>query len=77
MTISADTLDVKLSRREKQVAELIQRGLTDKQIALELGLSKHTINHYTKSAFKKLGIHKRSAVGSALNSPAPTEEKAA
>ena len=35
-----------LTRREKEVAVLVARGLTNRQIASELVLSEHTVHHH-------------------------------
>lgn len=64
-----------LTAREQQVAELIQQGLTDREIADRLEISHWTVNTYTKTLFRKLGIRRRSAVGRAL--PAVIGQEAA
>jgi len=51
-----------LSRRERQVAELIAQSKSDREIAEALGLSRHTVRGYTKTVLLKLGAHKRTAV---------------
>jgi DNA-binding NarL/FixJ family response regulator len=53
---------VRLSARQRQVAERIAQFQTDRQIALGLGLSFHTVRGYAKQVLKKLGVHKRTAV---------------
>jgi len=45
----------KLSGREKQVLELASEGFTSKEIAKELGISKHTVKNFRKRYLKKLG----------------------
>lgn len=49
----------RLSRRERQVAELVLRGLATKQVALTLELSVHTVTGYLKSLFAKVGVQSR------------------
>ena len=44
-----------LSRREKQVIELLIRDLTIGQIALELGISRQTVYSYIYNFRRKLG----------------------
>jgi non-specific serine/threonine protein kinase len=48
-----------LSRRERQVAELVARGLTNRQIADELFLSDRTIDSHVANILGKLGLGNR------------------
>lgn len=48
-----------LSKREKEVARLLLKGLTLRQIAGEMGLSYPTINTYQNAIYRKLGIASR------------------
>ena len=50
---------VKLSPREKEVFELFIKGHTAKQTAQELGLTISSVNHYSESLYRKLGIQSR------------------
>ena len=45
--------------REREVATLIARGLTNPEIAEALVLSPHTVNDHVKSLFEKLGVASR------------------
>jgi DNA-binding NarL/FixJ family response regulator len=56
-----------LTRREREVAALVVRGLTNRRISSELVLSEHTVNQHVKNIFKKLGIHSREQVVSRLH----------
>jgi len=49
------------SRRELDVLRLIKDGLADKEIAARLGVSKKTVQTYTQSLYKKLGVNNRTA----------------
>ncbi|WP_240356855.1 helix-turn-helix transcriptional regulator [Myxococcus eversor] len=51
---------VQLSRRERQTLELVLDGLGDKQIAERLGISRFTVNHYTKSIYRGFEVNSRS-----------------
>jgi DNA-binding CsgD family transcriptional regulator/PAS domain-containing protein len=51
-----------LTRRESQVAALITRGLSSKEIADRLCISKHTVRHHTEHLMQKLGLHTRTAL---------------
>jgi DNA-binding NarL/FixJ family response regulator len=48
-----------LTRREKEIAALIGKGLRNKQIAAELYLSETTVRHHLTSIYDKLGIRGR------------------
>ena len=48
-----------LSPREREVALLVARGLANKEIASELGLSHGTVKLHVHSIFLKVGVHKR------------------
>ena len=48
-----------LSPREKEVLELISRGMPNKQIAAKLGISSHTVKFHIGSLLVKLGAASR------------------
>jgi DNA-binding NarL/FixJ family response regulator len=48
-----------LPKSELRVVELVVKGLTNRQIAEALFLSKHTVDSHLKSAFVKLGVRSR------------------
>ncbi len=48
-----------LTPREVQVVALVAEGLSNREVALELGLSEHTIKKYLFRIFDKLGISTR------------------
>jgi DNA-binding NarL/FixJ family response regulator len=56
-----------LTRREKEVAVLVARGLTNRQIASELVLSEHTVHHHITNILKKLNLSSRQQIASRLN----------
>lgn len=51
-----------LSQREAEVARCVARGLTDKEIARELGISLPSVRTYLQRVFDKLGVHRRAAL---------------
>jgi DNA-binding NarL/FixJ family response regulator len=48
-----------LTRRERQIASLVAKGLTNRDIAVQLGLSAHTVKNYLLTIFEKLGVSTR------------------
>lgn len=48
-----------LSRREKEVAQLLARGASTLEIARQLFISTHTVRDYVKAIFAKLGVSSR------------------
>ncbi len=55
---SADPLAV-LSPKEKEVAELICLGYTNRDIAKVMFISEHTVKDHTKKIYPKMGVHSR------------------
>ena len=51
-----------LTRREQEVAKLVARGLTNRQIAEELVLSERTVENHVRNILKKLNLSSRSEV---------------
>jgi DNA-binding CsgD family transcriptional regulator len=48
-----------LSRREKEVAQLLAHGASTADIARELFISTHTVRDYVKAIFAKVGVSSR------------------
>jgi len=53
------TPGVPLSRRELQIAHLIDSGLTNKQIGRELGIEAATVKNHVHNMCEKLDVHRR------------------
>jgi DNA-binding CsgD family transcriptional regulator len=51
-----------LTPREREVAALVVDGLTDREIAERLHLSRHTVSQYVKRIYRKLGVDSRVAL---------------
>ena len=51
-----------LTMRERQVAAAVARGLRNKQIAHELGISAETVKRHLASIYSKLAVHGRVAL---------------
>ncbi len=48
-----------LSRQESRIVRLVSEGMTNREIAAQLGLSGHTVKNYLFKIFDKLGISNR------------------
>lgn len=51
--------DGPLTDRESEVLGLLSKGLANKQIAMELGISEHTVKFHVSSIYQKLGVTNR------------------
>jgi DNA-binding CsgD family transcriptional regulator len=51
-----------LTRREWEVAALVGRGLTNRQISVQLVLSVHTVAKHVRKILKKLGFQSRAQI---------------
>ena len=56
-----------LTPREAQVAALLAKRRTNKEISRALGIKPKTAARYTDAVFSKLGVHSRLRVANALN----------
>jgi len=59
------TLDLGLTRREQELIPLIDRGLTNKEIASQLYLSEQTIKNHVHRILRKVGVVNRLSVSEA------------
>ena len=55
-----------LTRREQQVADLVQQGLTNRLIARRLNIADKTVEMHLGNVFAKLGVTSRAAVATAV-----------
>ena len=53
---SVPTFDERLTDREDAVLDLIKKGLTYREIALQLHISYHTVNHHLKNIYTKTNV---------------------
>lgn len=56
-----------LTSRERQILELVARGLSNKHVALELNLHEKTIKHHMTKVFVKLGVANRTEAALVLH----------
>jgi two-component system response regulator DevR len=71
----ADDLMGKLSPQEKTVAHYLARGMTNREIALEMKLAEKTVKNYVSNLLAKMGMRRRSqAAAYVAHIEAMTEE---
>jgi len=58
----ADEPAERLTAREQEIALLVGRGLTNRQIALELSISERTVENHISKILKKLGYSSRARI---------------
>jgi non-specific serine/threonine protein kinase len=51
-----------LTRREREVATLVARGLTNRQISTELSISERTAGNHVAKILHKLGLNSRTRI---------------
>jgi DNA-binding CsgD family transcriptional regulator len=56
----------RLTERQRQVAELVAEGETNRAIAQRLHISEHTVEHHISAIFVRLGLHSRAQVANML-----------
>ena len=64
-----------LTPREADVATLVVEGLTDREIAQRLILSRHTVSQHARSIYRKLDVGSRVALTRALIGPLPAARR--
>ena len=57
--VDALATEYRLTKREKQTVSLVARGYTAKRVAEEMVVSQGTIQSYSKSIYRKMGIHRK------------------
>lgn len=60
--------DTSLTPREIQIAQLIERGLMNKEIASQLGIEVPTVKNHVHRILEKLGAHRRSDAAAHIRS---------
>ncbi len=52
----------RLTPRERQICEALAKGLTNRQLAEELGITEHTVRNHARAIFRTLQVHTRGQV---------------
>ncbi|MBI3979246.1 MAG: response regulator transcription factor [Chloroflexi bacterium] len=50
---------IQLSPREAAIVQAVSGGATNREIALDLGISEQTVKNHLHNAFRKLGVFSR------------------
>ena len=64
-----------LSRREREVADLVTERKTNQEVAAELFLSEKTVESHLRNIFAKLGVSSRVEVARAVEKDGPVPER--
>jgi len=64
-----------LTGRERQIATLVGEGMSNRDIAQHLGISKRTVDAHLEHIFGKLGISSRVQLATQLSPAAPSPER--
>ena len=59
---SASSAVLKLSRRQREIADIISTGAQNKQVAHIFGLSEFTVENHLRKIYQKLGVHNRAGM---------------
>ena len=65
--LSVKELPAALTRREREVADLVAQGLTNRQVASGLFISERTVDHHVERILKKLDLRSREHIASRLS----------
>ena len=53
---------IKLSNRESEIVALLQKGILNKEIAFELGITEGTVKQYIDLLHRKIGARNRTDI---------------
>lgn len=53
------TIQIKLSKRQKQLLAMLDKGMSNKDIAAELALSEYTIKVHMWRLYQRIGVNSR------------------
>lgn len=57
-----NSVNASFSAREREIADLLARGLSEKEIAEKLFISPATVNNHTRNIREKFGLNKNSEI---------------
>lgn len=67
-------MDDRLSPRQREVAQLVSRGLTDMEIGRQMGVSVHTVRWHLREAQALLGARNRVHLAVTVVRSGPNED---
>ena len=67
MSGRSQVLSTDLTRREKEVLDLMAKGYSNKEIALRLSIALSTVKHHVHSILEKLRVDRRGAAVALLD----------
>jgi DNA-binding CsgD family transcriptional regulator len=67
--LAPDSQPERLTRREREVGELLRRGLTNEEIAVRLGISLDRAKYHVSQILSKIGVATREEAAQALAAP--------
>jgi DNA-binding CsgD family transcriptional regulator len=56
----------RLTTHERQVAELVAQGMTNREVGERMIISRHTVDFHLRQVFRKLDVHSRVEVATLL-----------
>ncbi|MBQ2019247.1 MAG: helix-turn-helix transcriptional regulator [Rikenellaceae bacterium] len=62
MSTFVNSANASFSTREREIADLLARGLTEKEIASKLHISPATVNNHTRNIREKFGLTKNTEI---------------
>lgn len=62
MSTFVNSANASFSTREREIADLLARGLTEKEIASKLHISPATVNNHTRNIRDKFGLTKNTEI---------------
>jgi DNA-binding NarL/FixJ family response regulator len=62
----------RLTGREREIVQLLEQNLSNKEIAARLGIEVATVKNHVHNLLEKLHVHRRSDVGRRLYAPGPS-----
>jgi len=57
-----------VTNKERQVIELVSKGMTNKEVARAMGISPNTVREYLKNVFRKNNLKSRAQAVAQLGS---------
>ena len=62
-----------LTATEQRIAALVARGYRNDEIAVELAMSRRTVEWHLSKVFRKLGVRSRTRLAALILDPGPAE----